>query len=690
MAKTKHTKKNNNWTDKKIEILKYWRGECKIYTYLYEQNTTYYQKIDKFLGIAGIFISAITGTTLVNQSGMGDNKPMNSYVILLFGLISIINTFIQSLRQFLDLPTKISCNQNAAMQNNSITMDIDEQLVLSRNERIDGKEFMKQIKARKYELIKNSPTISKTKWNELINKINKDEPLGFLTKDFLKKYLNKTVNIHGTSNITKLEAIKEDDSGSSSGSNGSNIKGEDNLLEHTAFENIESPTTTNIMKLELQNNNYETSPESIRSIHHSSVYSTSLKQRTNANNVLNNEHIQETNDNMMSLMNKIEDMNDMINGMYDRKIENERDLNILLNDLQSYNEILNKNNIEIEEVTTELYNIKTRLRDINDNYTKEREELENKIANLDRQHSLDNNLDDETTINELTELNKQLQNLNNNIKNTTIEFNNPINTLNNKLDDLVDIKSLYNNKINDNKNEISKYKFIINNIEREMYELENRKSYYIELLNSYKNNNHTININDNNYNFNNYSNINNDNYPNSPKYPLLGHRMETQNLRSIVPLSPITKARSISIHSNDTDNTDENSEQEFLDNLDVNYECHNQLKSVNLDNSIPPENKKNKRSSKDYISRPATAEVKKRKSMFSMFSNSNDNNDNNRNHNNHSNNNHSNNNHNNRNNNTDKYNTINQRRNKSLFRKKSKKQNTNTTTELEGVSISYL
>jgi hypothetical protein len=231
-TKKKHKKKNdkiNNWSEIKENYLKFWREECQIYNYLYNQNVYYYRNLDRYLGVSAILLSAVTGSTLVNQSSTSSYKNSDyeiekiNYILLSFGMISMVNTFIQSVRQFLDLPSKISSNHNAAIQNSSIALDIDEQLMMTRKDRTDAKEFMKQIKIRKNELIKTGPDIPKREWSKFIKKVENGEPLSFISKDALYKFMEQTINVGGSANVKQIENNNHNDNGSNSSDSGNSV-----------------------------------------------------------------------------------------------------------------------------------------------------------------------------------------------------------------------------------------------------------------------------------------------------------------------------------------------------------------------------------------------------------------------------------------------------------------------------------
>ena len=186
-------KKINDWTLKKEKLLKYWQEECRLYKWLYTQNVEYYQNINSRLSIFGILLSVITGATLINNSN--DTAGVNPHLVLAFGLISVVSSFTQGLRQFLDLESKVSANLLSARQNSAIVIDIEEQLNLTRDERVNGNEFMKNIKSRKNEIIQNAPIITKSRWTQLQKKIQRGEGVNFFNETIFKNYLETTVEI---------------------------------------------------------------------------------------------------------------------------------------------------------------------------------------------------------------------------------------------------------------------------------------------------------------------------------------------------------------------------------------------------------------------------------------------------------------------------------------------------------------
>lgn len=157
---------NNGWSRKKEQLLQIWMDECNIFSKLYSYNVLWYDKVDKILGIISILLSATTGASLLNNANSMDN-PKSRNIILAFGSLTVFNTIIQATKEYLNLKTVINSNLIAARQNRMICLDIEAQLNMRRDERLNGKEFLKSIKDRKNDLILNGPVVSDRIWKKL-------------------------------------------------------------------------------------------------------------------------------------------------------------------------------------------------------------------------------------------------------------------------------------------------------------------------------------------------------------------------------------------------------------------------------------------------------------------------------------------------------------------------------------------
>ena len=279
----KHVK-INDWTHKKEKLLRFWQEECRLYNWLYVQNTQHYEFVNKSLSITSILLSAVTGTTLINNSDCSNcnNSSINN-IVLAFGIITVFNTFLQGAKEFLNLPEKININTNAARQNNIIIMDIDEQINNHPSDRINGKEFLKSIKLRKNELIQNGPVIPKKCWSKLRNKVAKGENINFFNNHIFQEYLDQTININKL-DFHEENNLKSNDSSSNNSDTSSN-------KSNDTYDTINKKNT--IIKLN----------DSIYHNKDNNVYNmNTLYNKTNENNMVNNKE-NDMNNNMNNINN---------------------------------------------------------------------------------------------------------------------------------------------------------------------------------------------------------------------------------------------------------------------------------------------------------------------------------------------------------------------------------------------------
>lgn len=193
---------NKKWTNKKEKLLLKWKEECKLYSWLFNYNTKYYDKLDKLLSIPSILITGITGTTLFSTL----NLEHKNEIIIVIGVLLIIGTILQSIRDFLNLKQLINKNQDCVKLYNCIVSDIEEQLGQEIPDRECGNEFLKKIKTRKTDIFNTSPNILDKSWSELIKNI-KERQIFDVTSLFHELEVN---DIHNDKIDTILTGINSD------------------------------------------------------------------------------------------------------------------------------------------------------------------------------------------------------------------------------------------------------------------------------------------------------------------------------------------------------------------------------------------------------------------------------------------------------------------------------------------------
>ena len=153
----------NHWSEDKESLLKQWSLESELYSWLHNYNADFYEKLDYFVSIPAIFISAITSTALFSTL----NKDDNQYVIIIFGILLAISTFLQSFRDFVKINKLHHDNRHYSKLYKIMLNDIDSQLNQDMDERENGKTYLEKIKNKRNSMTINAPSITNKSWKKL-------------------------------------------------------------------------------------------------------------------------------------------------------------------------------------------------------------------------------------------------------------------------------------------------------------------------------------------------------------------------------------------------------------------------------------------------------------------------------------------------------------------------------------------
>ena len=175
----------NHWTNKKEELIRKWGYESELYGWLHHYNADYYNKMDYLFSIPAIGISAITSTALFSTLSMDDNR----IVIVIFGILLVIGTILQSTRDFIKVSKLLYDNRYYSKLYKILKNDIDEQLNREKNERENGTKFLNKIKATRNEMLLNAPNIHNRAWSMLIKGFEKGT-IKVSNREYFKKLLS--------------------------------------------------------------------------------------------------------------------------------------------------------------------------------------------------------------------------------------------------------------------------------------------------------------------------------------------------------------------------------------------------------------------------------------------------------------------------------------------------------------------
>jgi len=210
------------WNNEKENLLKFWKEESNVHIWLSNKAISFYSLLNRAISIPCILISAISSTTILSNihdydsnelvknddtddndtssfSCINNEEEMIVSPLLAIGCILALGTFLQSLKEFLSLDSKISKFEQNIKTNRILILEIEEQLYLDRCERECPSKIIKKIKETKKNLVTDTPVIPAFIKRKLKKAIENNEVLDIMSKSILYSYLkNQTIEIDGT------------------------------------------------------------------------------------------------------------------------------------------------------------------------------------------------------------------------------------------------------------------------------------------------------------------------------------------------------------------------------------------------------------------------------------------------------------------------------------------------------------
>lgn len=180
---------DNGWDKTKVQTIKEWIDENKIYSWLLNEESKKYEKYDTIFSIPLIILLASTGaSTLISTSFDEDtikifNLVSGVIILLIGGLSLIVHKYeFSKTAQILSLTSK-----------KYATMNNDFKLILSEtvNERINGTIYLREKNKERNDLYENTPTISSSTWDKFAQNLKEGGMIELETSTLFRNILKK-------------------------------------------------------------------------------------------------------------------------------------------------------------------------------------------------------------------------------------------------------------------------------------------------------------------------------------------------------------------------------------------------------------------------------------------------------------------------------------------------------------------
>ena len=158
----------NGWDESQEELLAKFADECACRENLHRHSFYYYSSWNNFLQLPVIVLSAISGSLqFLSQSAVGLEKQ----IILGTGTLSVLVSLISAISTFLKLGESKKIHEAATNSWLELYHEIQSQLSLKRDLRIEAGEFVNSVLQKYKHLFEISPIVKQAFINKIKTKI---------------------------------------------------------------------------------------------------------------------------------------------------------------------------------------------------------------------------------------------------------------------------------------------------------------------------------------------------------------------------------------------------------------------------------------------------------------------------------------------------------------------------------------
>jgi len=152
----------NEWTVKQEQLLSKWHKNSANAYWKHNESAKLYLFRHKLIGLPATVANAITGTAIfitLNGASQCNSNTNGKIMQAIFGSVILFVTILMAMQNFLNPSQLAEKHINSANKYKNYADSIEAELVLPREERMNGKIFLKQTQKRLSELREICPEI---------------------------------------------------------------------------------------------------------------------------------------------------------------------------------------------------------------------------------------------------------------------------------------------------------------------------------------------------------------------------------------------------------------------------------------------------------------------------------------------------------------------------------------------------
>lgn len=147
----------STWTHEKEGLVKNWSRKCKFYYFMHNEASSHYSNLDSYVGYPAVILSGITSTALF--ASLGTDESTAWFIQIAAAVITLLSAACGAVYLKLEPGKKSQKHQQAAAIYDSVSTDIEGELVFRREEREGYRWFQNRVAAMMKTIKKNAPNI---------------------------------------------------------------------------------------------------------------------------------------------------------------------------------------------------------------------------------------------------------------------------------------------------------------------------------------------------------------------------------------------------------------------------------------------------------------------------------------------------------------------------------------------------
>ncbi len=150
---------NNSWNEYQEQLCIKWWKDSVSYGWKHIESAKYYEARDKYLSLPTVIVKTITGTAVFAVIFNASQCDGNLILFIILATVTVIDAILFAVDKSLKYATLAEKHKNSADLFKGFANNIESEMVFKREERLDGKIFIKQSQKRYSELLQICPNI---------------------------------------------------------------------------------------------------------------------------------------------------------------------------------------------------------------------------------------------------------------------------------------------------------------------------------------------------------------------------------------------------------------------------------------------------------------------------------------------------------------------------------------------------